>query len=248
MSRPYLALTFDDGPHVTNTPRLLKILEERNVKATFYVVGRNVREYPALLRRMVAEGHEIGNHSWDHPPLSSLGPDKIRLQLHKTHDAVLKAAGYQMRTMRPPYGATNLRVRQICLQDFGYPAIIWSVDPLDWKQPGAEEVERLIIQGAHPGAIILVHDIHAATVDAMPKAIDELLARGYHFVTVSQLLNLGYKYPPPAPMPEHVPVAIPVEEAAEALPVENLPLAPLRPPVDLPLPGVGTPAPAAGGN
>ncbi|WP_256199273.1 polysaccharide deacetylase family protein [Verrucomicrobium spinosum] len=147
MTQPYVAITFDDGPHATNTPRLLDILAERNIKATFFVVGKNVREYPAILRRIIAEGHEVGNHTWSHMALSTLTPDKVRQELSKTHDAVLQAAGYQMRLMRPPYGATNLRVKQICFQEFHYPSIIWTVDPLDWKQPGSAIVAQHIVLG-----------------------------------------------------------------------------------------------------
>ncbi|WP_051946277.1 polysaccharide deacetylase family protein [Verrucomicrobium sp. BvORR106] len=215
MTQPYIAITFDDGPHATNTPRLLDILAERNIKATFFVVGRNVREYPAILRRIIAEGHEVGNHSWSHMALSTLTPDKVRQELGKTHDAVLQAAGYQMRLMRPPYGATNLRVKQICFQEFHYPSIIWTVDPLDWKQPGSSVVAQHIVAGTRSGAIILAHDIHAATIDAMPDTLDTLLAKGYHFVTVSQLLNLGEKYP----VTSTVPVAIPVPEPEPTLPI-----------------------------
>lgn len=233
MTQPYLAITFDDGPHITNTPRLLDMLAERNIKATFFVVGRNVREYPAIVRRIIAEGHEVGNHTWSHMPLSSLSPDKVRLELSKTHDAVLKAAGYQMRLMRPPYGATNLRVKQISFQEFHYPSIIWTVDPLDWKLPGASVVAQQIVSGARSGAIILVHDIHAATIDAMPDTLDALLAKGYHFVTVSQLLNLGDKYPVPASAPAAIPVpepTLPIPPSATSVPD----LTPVRPLTEMP--------------
>ena len=258
ISQPYIAITFDDGPHVTNTPRLLDILAERNIKATFFVVGKMVREYPAIVRRILAEGHEIGNHTWDHKPLSSLGPDAIRQELSKTHDAVLKAAGYQMRLLRPPYGASNMRVKQIAYQEFGYPSIIWTVDPLDWKQPGSAIVAQHIVAGTHPGAIILAHDIHAATIDAMPDTLDVLLAKGYHFVTVSQLLHLGEKFPPPAPVPSvPIPAAIPVNDDGTPMVTTKVPapvVAPAAPKVQpattirpaqpvLPVARPGTPAP-----
>ncbi|CAN5872708.1 hypothetical protein BH11VER1_BH11VER1_32530 [soil metagenome] len=190
VGQPYVAMTFDDGPHPSNTPRLLDMLKQRNIKATFYVVGKNVREYPDIVRRILAEGHEIGNHTWDHQALSGMSAERVHQELAMTHNAVLEVAGYQIRTMRPPYGATNLRVKQQCYQEFGYPTILWSVDPLDWKRPGSSVVAQRIISATHPGAIILSHDIHEPTITAMPQTLDTLLAKGYRFVTVSQLLNM----------------------------------------------------------
>ncbi|MDF1863055.1 MAG: polysaccharide deacetylase family protein, partial [Verrucomicrobiales bacterium] len=102
---PFLALTFDDGPHPVNTPRLLDILRSRNVKATFYVVGTNAKRYPEILRRIVAEGHEIGNHTVTHGNLTKMSPDQIRTELKTSHDTIVSATGVAPRTMRPPYGA-----------------------------------------------------------------------------------------------------------------------------------------------
>lgn len=188
---PYVALTFDDGPHASNTPRLLDILRARNVKATFYVIGKNVDMYPGIVRRTVAEGHEIGNHTYNHPKLSSLGTDRVLSEIRRTDEAVFKAAGIRPKTLRPPYGALLQSQRQMIHSTFGYPTIMWSVDPLDWKRPGSSVVTSRIISGTNQGAIILVHDLHASSVDAMPATIDALLKKGYRFVTVSQLLAMG---------------------------------------------------------
>lgn len=201
MSQPYIAMTFDDGPHATNTARLLDMLKQRNIKATFFVVGKNVREYPDIVRRILAEGHEIGNHTWDHKALSGMSAERVHQELAMTHNAVLEVAGYQMRVMRPPYGATNLRVKQQCYQEFGYPTIMWSVDPLDWKRPGSSVVAQRIISNTHAGAIILAHDIHEPTINAMPDTLDTLLSKGYRFVTVSQLLNMQSETPAPGASP-----------------------------------------------
>lgn len=190
ITAPFVAMTFDDGPHPSLTPRLLDILKQRNIKATFYVVGKNAQLYPNIIRRMLAEGHEIGNHTWDHPSLSSISELKAREQMTKTARAVSNVSGYHMRTMRPPYGATNQYIKEWMHRDYGYPTIIWTVDPLDWKRPGASVVTSRILAGARPGAIILAHDIHAGTIDAMPNTFDGLLSRGFKFVTVSQLLNM----------------------------------------------------------
>jgi peptidoglycan/xylan/chitin deacetylase (PgdA/CDA1 family) len=191
VSQPYIAITFDDGPHPKNTPRLLDMLRERNIKATFYVIGRNVDLYPNVLRRTVSEGHEIGNHTYNHPILSKLGDSAVRDELLKCRDAVARAAGVQPRTMRPPYGALLQRQREWVHAELKYPTIMWSVDPLDWKRPGASVITSRILTGTTPGAIVLAHDLHAGTVDAMPATLDGLLNKGYKFVTVSQLLAMG---------------------------------------------------------
>lgn len=189
-SEPYIALTFDDGPHISNTPRLLNMLRERNIKATFFVVGKCAQEYPHLIRRILAEGHEIGNHTWSHRSLPTLSEATARDELVKTAKAVEDASGYHIRIMRPPYGATNLRVKKMCLDEFGYSTILWDVDPFDWKRPGSSIVKNRILAGTRPGSIVLCHDIHQQTIDAMPETLDTLLSKGFRFVTVSQLLNI----------------------------------------------------------
>lgn len=202
ISGQFVAMTFDDGPHPQNTPRLLQILRERNIKATFYVIGNNVQAYPQVLRQTIDDGHEIGNHTQNHRLLSKLGDDGLNFELQSCRNAVLQAAGYEMKTMRPPYGGLQQRQRQIVHSEFGYPTILWSVDPLDWKRPGPSVVASRIIDHTRSGSIVLAHDLHAPTVDAMPRTLDELLYRGYKFVTVSQLLAMQSEYAtanPPAP-------------------------------------------------
>jgi len=183
-----VAMTFDDGPHPTNTPRLLDMLRQRNIKATFYVIGGNVDRYPHIARRIVAEGHEIGNHTYTHRKLTSLSDSEVRKEMRRTQDAISRATGVKPRTMRPPYGALLQRQRSMIFSEFNYPTIMWSVDPQDWKRPGPSVVASRILAGASNGAIILAHDLHAPTVTAMPATFDGLLSRGYQFITVSQLL------------------------------------------------------------
>lgn len=186
----YVAMTFDDGPHPQNTPRLLDMLRERNIRATFYVIGRNVDLYPAVARRVVAEGHEIGNHSYTHRSLTTLGDAAMRDEIRKTQDAVLRATGVLPRTLRPPYGAFRQNQRQAIYTDMGLPTILWSVDPLDWKRPGPAIVSQRILAGVTPGAIVLSHDLHSQTVDAMPATLDALMLKGYKFLSVSQLIAM----------------------------------------------------------
>jgi len=186
----YIAITFDDGPHPQNTPRLLDMLRARNIKATFYVVGSNVDAYPQVLRRVVAEGHEIGNHSYTHRLFSKMSDADIRQELARTRDAVVRATGVQPRTLRPPFGGMLPRQREWVNAEFAYPIILWSVDPFDWKRPGPNVVCSRILSATTAGSIVLAHDLHRQTVDAMPATLDGLLQRGFKFVTVSQLLAM----------------------------------------------------------
>ncbi|MBJ7258945.1 MAG: polysaccharide deacetylase family protein [Chthoniobacterales bacterium] len=190
VSRRIVALTFDDGPHPELTPKLLDILRQNGVRATFYVIGRNVATYPDIARRIVAEGHEIANHSYNHPALTSLGAERLNQEIAGTSDAIERATGRRPTNMRPPYGAINDRVRQAILRVHGLDVILWSCDPLDWKRPGAAVVRQRLVDGATPGGILLAHDIHPGTIEAVPGIIQDLKAKGYGFATVSQLLAL----------------------------------------------------------
>lgn len=193
-SEKVIAITFDDGPHGVNTPRLLDMLKKRKVKATFYVVGNMVKYNPQLLRRMIAEGHEIGNHTVTHGTLSKMSDSSLRKELQDAHEMIVKETGVAPRSMRPPGGAILNDQKKLMLKEFGYPTIMWSVDPEDWKKPGASVVTSRLVNGARPGGILLVHDLHAATVDAMPSTLDQLLAQGYRFVTVTELIMMDESY------------------------------------------------------
>lgn len=178
-----VALTFDDGPSYY-TEGLLDTLKEHNVKATFFVLGTQVRIQSDTVQRMFQEGHQIGNHTWDHPNLTHLPEAQIREQLQLTDDLIAQVIGEQTPFLRPPYGAYNDSV----LAASGLPIIFWSVDPLDWKDRDAATVAARIAD-APVGAIILAHDIHKSTVDAVPAIIAALHGRGIHFVTVSKLFE-----------------------------------------------------------
>jgi peptidoglycan-N-acetylglucosamine deacetylase len=195
VDQPYIAMTFDDGPSAENTPRLLEMLKQRNIKATFFLIGQNVVSNPDLVRRILAEGHEIGNHSWTHPQLSKLSDDRVTAEITKTQDAIKDASGFTPTILRPPYGAITPRQREWIQSRFGLNIILWSVDPFDWKRPGASVITQRILSQTRPGAIILSHDIHKQTVDAMPATLDALIAKGYKFVTVSQLIAMNKPKP-----------------------------------------------------
>lgn len=187
---PFIAITFDDGPHGTLTPQLLDMLRQRNIKATFFCVGQCVQTYPDIARRIVAEGHEIANHSWSHKLLTKMGDAALLDDMGRTHQAIINATGVTPKLLRPPYGALHAQQRTLVNAKFGYPSILWSVDPLDWKKPGSAAITQRILAGTDAGGIILAHDIHAGTIAAMPETLDGLLKRGYRFVTVSQLLAM----------------------------------------------------------
>ena len=178
-----VALTFDDGPSFY-TEGLLDTLKEHNVKATFFVLGTQVRIQSETVQRMFREGHQIGNHTWDHPNLTRMSDDQIREQLQQTDNLIAQIIGESTPFMRPPYGAYNDNV----LAASGLPIIFWSVDPLDWKDRDAATVAARIVD-APAGAIILSHDIHKSTVEAVPAIIAALKSRGIHMVTVTKLFE-----------------------------------------------------------
>ncbi len=192
----YIAMTFDDGPSAKLTPHLLDILKERNMHVTFFVLGEMVKPHPEILKRAVAEGHEIGNHSWDHPDLAKKSDDFVRSQLDRTKDEITAAIGKPVTLMRPPYGSLSKEQKRWVHDDLGYTIVLWDVDPVDWKRPGPSVVEQRILEGTRNGSIILSHDIHPGTVEAMPDTFDKLLAKGYKFVTVSELIAMNQPEPP----------------------------------------------------
>jgi peptidoglycan-N-acetylglucosamine deacetylase len=171
-------LTFDDGPHATLTPKLLAILAKENVRATFYILGRSAKSMPGIVRSINAGGHEIGNHSWSHPRLST---GNVRLQIGNTDAAIKAIVGFAPATLRAPYGALSKGVAGMMNRPF----VSWDVDTLDWRYRNPERIARVAISGARSGAIILMHDTHATTIAAVPAIIKGLKARGFSFCTVS---------------------------------------------------------------
>jgi peptidoglycan/xylan/chitin deacetylase (PgdA/CDA1 family) len=217
---PFVALTFDDGPHATLTPKLLDLLAARNLKATLFVVGQNAAEYPEILKRAVREGHEIANHSWSHPNLGKMSDEGVRRELQKTDDAIVAATGKRPTLMRPPYGSLTAAQKRWIHDEFGYRIIIWDVDPLDWKRPGPSVVTARILKESKAGSIILVHDIHPPTLEAMPGTFEQLVRKGFKSVTVTELLAMAK--PPPKPTPS--PAAPRAEPAATATPFSPPPV------------------------
>ena len=209
---PYIAMTFDDGPSATLTPKLLDLLAAHHIKATFFVLGELVEEHPEIVVRAAREGHEIANHSWSHPNLGKMSQESVRSQLQRTDDAIRNAIGKRPTLLRPPYGSITEREKRWIHDEFGYDIILWDVDPFDWKRPGPAVVRNRILKETRPGSIVLSHDIHPGTIDAMPSTFDELEAKGFKFVTVSELLDMAT---PVTPYPKAQPAE---KTAAKAAP------------------------------
>lgn len=178
-----IALTFDDGPSGATTPRLLDILAQKQVKVTFFVLGSMAQRAPDLVRREEAEGHEVGSHTPWHDNLVNLSGAAIREQVATMNQILGGILGHGAPFTRPPYGSVNQTVRD----NLGQPLILWSVDPEDWRYRDAATVRRNVVGAAFDGAIILLHDVHASTVDAVAGIIDDLRAQGYEFLTISEL-------------------------------------------------------------
>ncbi len=180
-----VALTFDDGPDPTLTPRLLKTLKNNHVHATFFEVGQSVTRYPKITRAVLAGGNELGNHSWNHPNFDSIGTANTFSQITRTNRAIYNATGTLPQYVRPPYGnitaAEGRKVQQ--------PIIRWSVDSRDWAYLNTQKDINEVMKDTRGGDIILMHDIHKQSVAAVPTIIKRLKAKGYKLVTVSQLLN-----------------------------------------------------------
>jgi peptidoglycan/xylan/chitin deacetylase (PgdA/CDA1 family) len=200
-----VALTFDDGPHPVNTPKVLDILKRSNVKATFFILGENARKYPVLVRRIVSEGHSLGHHSDTHPNFTEVDREELGRQLDRAQAAVDEALGrpYPMLQVRPPYGAMDLLVKDV-IRSRGHMAVMWNVDSRDWRfrKEDARIVQSIFattggIQSR--GGSILFHDIHPQTVRVLGEVITRLKRLRLTIVKTDELLR--QKYPSPAPSP-----------------------------------------------
>jgi len=180
-----VALTFDDGPDAKVTPQILAILKKYNVKATFFMVGKNASNNPKTAEQVYKEGHEIGNHTWNHPKLTNLAKASVKEEVDRTSNAIYKAIGQYPTVFRPPYGATSDQVRSVITM----PSILWSIDTLDWKHRNADKILTYVKASVNDGSIILMHDIHQTTADGLENVILFLQKQGYECVMVSDILQ-----------------------------------------------------------
>lgn len=179
-------LTFDDGPTVAHTKRILDLLDEHDAKATFFQVGENVTAHPELTRSVIERGHALGNHSWNHRDMRRLGPRRLNLQITRASNALRKITGTPITCLRPPYGAVNGRVRS-AVRGEKLALKLWDVDPRDWKRPGAATIARRVISRADPGDVVLMHDgggNRVQSVRALHRILRSLSEKGYRFETL----------------------------------------------------------------
>ncbi|MBR1931179.1 MAG: polysaccharide deacetylase family protein [Lachnospiraceae bacterium] len=179
-----IALTFDDGPHPYYTEQLLDGLKERNVQATFFVTGEHAKLHPDVIRRMKEEGHLIGNHTYSHIQLTSDNRESFKEELIRTNEVLREITGEDVLFVRPPYGTWDKSLEA----EVNMFPVLWTVDPLDWCSDNAACVASNVVGKARENDIILMHDYYDSSVTAALSIVDELLAEGYTFVTVDDIL------------------------------------------------------------
>lgn len=179
-----IALTFDDGPHPVYTPKLLEGLKQRGVTATFFVTGENAALYPELVEQMKAEGHIVGNHTYHHVQLSSVGEDIFIQELEETNRVLEGILEEEILYVRPPFGEWEKSIEQ----EINMIPVLWDIDPLDWCSGNADQIVNKIVTKAEDNDIILMHDEYQSSVDAALRVIDTLQEEGYEFVTVEEIL------------------------------------------------------------
>ena len=186
---PKMALTFDDGPHPVYTPKILDILKENNIRATFFLIGENAEKHPEIVRRIIAEGHEIGNHTYSHPHLQKINEKQLTKELKKTEDLLLDKFGYRPVLFRPPEGFCCAAVKN-CASNMNYTLTLWDIDTTDWAHNPVKNIVNTVTSNAGDGRIILCHDFvtkPSPTPEAIEIVIPRLKAMGYNLVTVSEL-------------------------------------------------------------
>ena len=187
-----IALTFDDGPHPTLTPKILEILARYHVPATFFMVGQNVLNYPEAARAVIDAGHEVGNHTFTHPHIASLNEQAIFEEIGRCEDALEELCEYRPHILRTPQGVLTPSLEK-CLLEEDYILVLWSLDTRDWDNKSTDAIVRSVLDGVKSGDIILMHDYigyNSKTPEALETIIPELLSLGYEFVTVSELLGV----------------------------------------------------------
>jgi peptidoglycan-N-acetylglucosamine deacetylase len=200
----YIALTFDDGPVNGKTSRLLSILEEKGVKATFFLLGISAETYPNIVKAIDSAGHEIGNHTYDHTVLTgkNVTYEDIEYQIDHTNTILYELTGKTPLSFRPPQGSYNTAVRSVA-KSRELAIYHWSYQscPEDWKNKDPDVIKKIVLENASRGHIVLLHDMHDHTLEALPDIIDGLKERDFRFVTITELISLG---PDQAPIPGKV--------------------------------------------
>ena len=186
-----VALSFDDGPHKTQTDAVLDVLKKHNIKATFFVIGKNARENPEVLRRIADEGHEIGNHTYSHSLKKKVSEKVIEEEITKNEETILELCELQTRLLRPPGGRVDSNLLKIA-ERLDYKIILWDVDTRDWAHTPTDRIVDNVLKNTQNGSIILFHDYvfgNSDTAIALDTVITELTKKGFNFVTVGELIG-----------------------------------------------------------
>ncbi len=187
--RKMVAITFDDGPHASNTEKILELLSKYNAHATFFMLGENANRYPDIVKKVYDGDNEIGVHTWSHKQLTKLSEQEIANEINTTADVIEKITGKRPRLVRPPYGSINNTVKSAVDNPF----ILWDIDSLDWQSRNPDKIVPLVVNDVQDGDIILLHDIHSTTVPAVERILEYLVNNDYQIITVSQMLEAkGY--------------------------------------------------------
>ena len=181
---PKIAITFDDGPNSHCTGRLLDGLKKRGVKATFFLIGKNVKENPDLVKRLDEEGHLIGNHTYNHVEITRISDEEAKKEITDTDEAICAITAKHVEYMRPPFGLWQEELEQ----ELNVMPVMWSVDPLDWTTKNVDEIVNKVVTEAGENDIILLHDCYDSSVDAALRIIDTLQKKGFEFVTADELI------------------------------------------------------------
>lgn len=186
VEKPKVAITFDDGPNAQYTPKLLDGLKEREVKATFFLIGKNIEagDNREIVRREYEEGHLLGNHTYSHVDITKIGDEEAYKELKQNDEVLCDLLGIHFEYMRPPFGVWQKPLEQ----QLNVIPVLWSVDPLDWTTENVDEIVNKVVTETQEGDIILLHDCYQSSVDAALRIIDILHAEGYEFVTVDELI------------------------------------------------------------
>lgn len=186
-----IALTFDDGPHPRYTKQILDILDEYGIKATFFVIGINAKYYPETLESIVEKGHEIGNHTYTHPHVSTINSETILSEIESCEEIIHSLSDYRTKLFRPPEGMVDGDVKSV-LKQLDYKVILWDIDTRDWAHTSPTEICNTVVSKISSGDIILMHDYvghNSPTPEALRMFIPKLLEKGYRFVVVSELIG-----------------------------------------------------------
>jgi peptidoglycan/xylan/chitin deacetylase (PgdA/CDA1 family) len=192
-----IALTFDDGPDLKMTPMLLDFLQEQGIKATFFLVGQNVKAYPQLVERINKEGHIISNHSYTHMNFKTHSMDAVKKELSDTDDAIEKIIGKRPAIFRPPYGSLS-KAQKEELKKLGYTSVLWNIDTVDWKSNTSKaQIIQRVGSNPHSKDIVLMHTMPKTvkSLEALRELVPELKSKGYVFVTVDEILEVSPFFP-----------------------------------------------------